>query len=147
MPLALFLSRLLLFTFVCAVLPPAVLGRTNVHIDDNNSMITYSPGDWILAEPNALDEGGNHMLTEKASATARFTFTGALCFPILARAELAIEGADIGVKALGFNICLRYGRTRWAWLCSWMEAQQSFVILSIQAGPPRQVDQRQWARR
>lgn len=56
-----------------------VYGRRNVTIDDQNPLITYSPAaSWNLSAPNGLDAGGAHTLTADSTATANFTFTGAI---------------------------------------------------------------------
>jgi hypothetical protein len=53
-----------------------VYGLHNVTVYSQDSQITYSPGDWSLSQPNSLDAGGNHMLTQHSTGTATFTFTG-----------------------------------------------------------------------
>jgi hypothetical protein len=54
-----------------------VFAAVNVTVDDNDSSIVYSPpGAWLPSAPNALDFSGAHMLTQNASATASFNFTG-----------------------------------------------------------------------
>ncbi|KDR84488.1 hypothetical protein GALMADRAFT_133773 [Galerina marginata CBS 339.88] len=54
-----------------------VWAERNVTVDDQDPSIVYSPaGAWALSANNSLDFGFAHMLTQNATATAVFQFTG-----------------------------------------------------------------------
>ena len=56
----------------------AAWGQTAHRVDDDDAQITYSPlASWHRnEESNPHDEGGFHMVTDDATATASFSFTG-----------------------------------------------------------------------
>ena len=93
--------------FLLAIPCNLVYGLHNVTVDDQSPLITYSPpSSWILSNPNDLDAGGAHTLTQDKAATATFTFTG-----IVLRLLKVSRMVDSQPQALLSISCPHYGLT------------------------------------
>lgn len=68
-------TRGLLFIFL--IFSATNCTAVNVTVDDGDQRIIYSPtGAWTRSAQSSLNYGGSHMLTQNASATAVFSFSG-----------------------------------------------------------------------
>ncbi|TEB32142.1 hypothetical protein FA13DRAFT_1731881 [Coprinellus micaceus] len=97
--------------FFLQILLLAVWGQTAHRVDDDDAQITYTPlTSWHRnEESNPHDEGGFHMVTDDATATATFSFTG-VCEEFKKQGDR--HSKVLPFQELGSSSTRRCGQTR-----------------------------------
>jgi len=109
-----------------------VFAQKNVTVDDKDSAIVYAPaGAWVPSASNSLDYGGAHTLTQNATATATFNFTGA-CVRVIQLNHTYYQLDNLGVA-------IYFLSPRWPYAVTTavsLDSGPSFLIDLVDHGRP-----------